>query len=106
MDTDKITSAGADGCPLNAGSCGGIITWLEKELGWRLNMLGPRHLIADLDGGTSSSSAFVGPIGGDDLEDMTEEAERDVTSSCLMMSQAVLKMIIQSDKLVSIEGRG
>ena len=109
VDTGKITTAGGDGCPLNTGCGGGIMIWLEKELGWRLNWivclihtneLGPRHLIADLDGGTSSGSAFRGPIGlllpsvenlerdptfepiviGDDLVELTGEAERNLST--------------------------
>ena len=112
VDTDKITTLGGDGCPLNTGCRAGIMIWLEKELGWRLNWiicwihtleLGPRAVISDLDGGTSSGTAFRGPIGallprveklernhhfvavtiGEDIGDLPEEVVNELSTDFL-----------------------
>jgi hypothetical protein len=70
--TESCLVLGADSTSINTGWKGGAITHLEKLLGhkchWAICMLHSnelflRHLIEGVDGPTSSSTGFVGPVG-------------------------------------------
>ena len=70
--TEDLKVAGVDSTPLNTGSKGGVLTKLEerrgKKLHWSIcdlhtNELGLRHLFETVDGPTSGSNSFKGPIG-------------------------------------------
>ena len=69
--TESIMILGGDSCKTNTGHKGGSHAHLEKLLGRRLfwaicqlhtNELPLRHLIAQLDGPTSSDTGFTGPV--------------------------------------------
>ena len=70
--TESCLVLGADSTSINTGWKGGAITHLEKMLGhkchWAICMLHSnelflRHLIEGIDGLTSCSTGFVGPVG-------------------------------------------
>ena len=68
----SLIAIGADSTNLNTGFKGGAINFLENKLGRRLiwlicalhtNELPIKHLMAELDGKTTSNNAFSGPVG-------------------------------------------
>jgi hypothetical protein len=72
-DVDKtLQFIGGDSTNVNSGIWGGVFQFVEKMLGrplnWivcglHLNELPLRHLMADLDGPTTSDTGFSGPVG-------------------------------------------
>ena len=72
LNISELAAIGCDGTNVNTGKSGGVIRLLEEKLGKPLqwfvcllhaNKLPLRRLIQVLDGPTSGSKAFCGPIG-------------------------------------------
>jgi hypothetical protein len=72
ISTDYLRCIGSDGTVVNTGYRGGVIRLLEIKMGrpfhwficlFHLNELLLRHLILEIDGGTTSPTSYAGTIG-------------------------------------------